>query len=295
MENMQQEAIVKKFNTKQLKPKEFLEKIYNEQTTVAAHKEIHRQIEARLEHNRAKILSKIKSKRLFEMGNDGNPIWREIYIMPQKASVLFHFRRNEENTHYFPTVKYNGERLEWQYKGGYLICKEPAWLVVDNHLYSFEKDVDGKKLMPFLNKKFIVVPRKIEKAYYEKFVTQLVASFDVYAKGFDIKVQRSQPEPVLQLSILPSNRSLDLFAANGEVEEEDKIVFDLKFRYGHYHFRSDQKFPTNVELEQVDDTYVFRKVIRNLEQEKSYGDFLKDLGLAVRSSKVAMEKRKAFD
>src|SRR5690606_13653551 len=165
----------------------------------------------------------------------------------------------------------------------------------DNHLYSFEKDVDGKKLMPFLNKKFIVVPRKIEKAYYEKFVTQLVASFDVYAKGFDIKVQRSQPEPVLQLSILPSNRSLDLFAANGEVEEEDKIVFDLKFRYGHYHFRSDQKFPTNVELEQVDDTYVFRKVIRNLEQEKSYGDFLKDLGLAVRSSKVAMEKRKAFD
>src|SRR5690606_23434338 len=215
MENMQQEAIVKKFNTKQLKPKEFLEKIYNEQTTVAAHKEIHRQIEARLEHNRAKILSKIKSKRLFEMGNDGNPIWREIYIMPQKASVLFHFRRNEENTHYFPTVKYNGERLEWQYKGGYLICKEPAWLVVDNHLYSFEKDVDGKKLMPFLNKKFIVVPRKIEKAYYEKFVTQLVASFDVYAKGFDIKVQRSQPEPVLQLSILPSNRSLDLFAANG--------------------------------------------------------------------------------
>jgi len=294
-DNMQHEAVVKKFNTKKLKPKDFLAKIYEDQTASAANKEIHRQIEARLENSRAKILSKIKGKRLFEMGNDGNPIWKEINIMPEQASVLFHFRRNEENTHYFPTLKYRGEKLEWQYRGGYLICKEPAWLVVDNNLYSFEKDVDGKKLMPFLNKKFIVVPRKIEKAYYEKFVTQLVASFDVYAKGFDIKVLRAQPEPVLNLSILPSNRSMDLFATKEGGEEEDKIVFDLKFRYGDYHFRSDQKFASNVELEQVDESYIFHKVIRDLDKEKAIGDFLKDLGLPVRASKVALDKRKAFD
>jgi SNF2 family DNA or RNA helicase len=295
MDNMQQEAIVKKFNTKNLKPKDFLAKIYDEQATSVAQKEILRQIEARLENYRSKILSKIKGKRLFEMGNDGSPIWKEINVMPEKASVLFHFRRNEENTHYFPTLKYRNEKLEWQYRGSYLICKEPAWLVVDNNLYSFEKDVDGKKLMPFLNKKFIVVPRKIEKAYYEKFVTQLVASFDVYAKGFDIKVLRTPPEPILNLSTLPSNRSLDLFATNDSGQEEDKIVFDLKFRYGDYHFRSDQKFPSNVELEQMEDNYVFHKVIRDLDEEKSYADFLKDLGLPVRMSKVAMDKRKAFD
>lgn len=295
MDSMQQEAVVRKFNTKNLKPKDFLAKIYDEQATTAANKEVHRQIEAKLENTRARILSKIKGKKLFEMGNDGYPIWKEIYIMPEKASVLFHFRRNEENTHYFPTLKYRGEKLEWQYRGAYLICKEPAWLVVDNNLYSFEKDVDGKKLMPFLQKKFILVPRKIEKAYYEKFVTQLVASFDVYAKGFDIKVLRTQPEPILNLSILASNRSLDLFSTNQEAEEEDKIVFDLKFRYGDYHFRSDQKFPSNVELEQVGDSYVFHKVIRDLDKEKSFGDFLKDLGLSVRSSKIALEKRKAFD
>jgi SNF2 family DNA or RNA helicase len=295
MDNMQQEAIVRKFNTKNLKAKDFLAKIYEDQTSSASNKEIHRQIEARLENYRAKILNKIKGKRLFEMGNDGSPIWKEIHIMPEKASVLFHFRRNEENTHYFPTLKYRGEKLEWQYRGGYLICKEPAWLVVDNNLYSFEKDVDGKKLMPFLNKKFIVVPRKIEQAYYEKFVTQLVASFDVYAKGFDIKVLRTQPEPVLNLSILPSNRSLDLFAKKEGGEEEDKMVFDLKFKYGDYHFRSDQKFASNVALEQSGENYVFHKVVRDLNEEKSLGDFLRGLGLPVRSSKVALDKRKAFD
>jgi SNF2 family DNA or RNA helicase len=296
MDNMQQESIIKKFNTKNLKPLDFLQKIYGEQNSSAASKEVHRQIEFRLENYRAKILKKLGGKRLFEMGNDGNPIWKEITIMPEKASVLFHFRRNEENTHYFPTLKYRGEKLEWQYRGGYLICKEPAWLVVDNNLYNFEKDVDGKKLMPFLNKKFIVVPRKVEKTYYEKFVTQLVASFDVYAKGFDIKVERCKPEPLLNLSVLPSNNgSLDLFQTDQQPEEEDQIVFDLKFKYGQYSFRSDQKFTNNVELEQSDGEYVFHKVIRNLDEEKSYGEYLEGLGLSVRSSKVAMDKTKAFD
>ena len=294
-DNMQQEAIVKKYNTKNLKPKDFLVKIYGGENTSAAYKEIHTQIENRLEIHRAKILNKISGKRLFEMGNDGNPIWKEITIMPGKASVLFHFRRNEENTHYFPTLKYRGERLDWQYKGGYLICKSPAWLVVENNLYSFEKDVDGKKLMPFLNKKFIVVPRKIEKSYYEKFVTQLVSSFDVYAKGFDIKVMKPRPEALLSLSVLQSNRSMDLFNPNNGEEEEEKIVFDLKFKYGSYSFRSDQKSPNNVELEQLEDNFVFHKVIRDLEKEKSYGDYLKELGLPLRTSKLAMDKGKAFD
>src|SRR5690606_10710596 len=72
-------------------------------------------------------------------------------------------------------------------------------------------------------------------------------------------------------------------------------VFDLKFKYGSYFFRSDQKSPNNVELEQQDDNYIFHKVIRDLEKEKSYGDYLKDLGLPVRTSKLSMEKAKAFD
>lgn len=295
MDTMQQDAIVRKFNTKNVKPKEYLRKIFEEQTTNASHIEIQRQINLRLESVRAKVLNKIKGKRFFEMGNDGNPVWKEIEIMPEKATVLFHFRRNEENTHYFPTIKYRGEKLDWQYKGGYLICKEPAWLVVENQLFSFEKDVDGKKLLPFLNKKFIVVPRKVEKSYYEKFVKQLVSSFDVYAKGFDIKVERSRPEALLNLSILPTSRQMDLYETPTEQEEEDKIVFDLKFKYGDYSFRSDQKASNNVELEQMEDNYIFHKVIRDLEKEKSYGDYLKDLGLPVHFSRFSMEKGRAFD
>lgn len=291
MDDMQQDAVVKKFNTKKLKPKEYLRKIYDPKTE---NKTIQELIERKLENLRAKILENLHGKRLFEMGNDGNPIWREIEIMSEKASVLFHFRRNEDNTHYFPTLKYAGERLEWQYKNAYLICHEPAWLVVESKLYSFKKDVDGKKLQPFLNKKFIVIPRKVEKQYYEKFVTQLVSAFDVYAKGFDIKVVRDQPSPVLSLSDLPGNPKTDLFGNQSDEGEEDKIVFDLQFQYGDYIFRSEEKNESNVELEQVEGNYIFHKVIRDLEREKSYGDYLKNLGLPVNTSRYSLAKSKAF-
>jgi SNF2 family DNA or RNA helicase len=291
MDDMQQESVVKKFNHKKLKPKEYLRKIYDPKTENKAVQEL---IELKLEGLRAKILEHLKGKRLFEMGNDGNPIWREIEIMPEKASVLFHFRRNEDNTHYFPTIKYQGEKLEWQYRNGYLICHEPAWLVVDYKLYNFKKGVDGKKLQPFLNKKFIVIPRKVEEQYYSKFVTQLVSSFDVYAVGFDIKVEKSQPKPVLCLSDLPSNPKTDLFGNPLEEVEEDKIVFDLQFKYGDYSFRSEEKGENNVALEKIGDNYIFHKVIRDIDKEKSYGDYLKEIDLPVKSSRYSLEKSKAF-
>src|SRR5690606_29910011 len=106
MDNMQQEAIIKKFNSKKIKPHEFLKKIFEEPISNPNNKELQKLIENKLESSRAKILARLQGKKLFEMGNDGNPIWKEITIMPEKASVLFHFRRNEENTHYFPTLKY---------------------------------------------------------------------------------------------------------------------------------------------------------------------------------------------
>mgnify|MGYP005811707521 CR=1 FL=1 len=291
MDDMQQEAVIKKYNPKKLKPKEFLRKIYDPKT---GNKSIQELLETRLENLRARILEHLHGKRFFEMGNDGNPIWREITIMPEKASVLFHFRKNDDNTHYFPTLKYGGEKLEWQYKNAYLICHEPAWLVVNSCLYSFTKGVDGKKLQPFLNKKFIVIPQKVEKEYYKKFVTQLVSAFDVYAVGFDIKVERSQPKPVLILTELPSSPKVDLFGNSQEEHVEIQMVFDLQFQYGEYTFRAENSIECNVELEERGNQYIFHKVIRDLGREKFYANYLQTLKLEISNGKLALPISKAF-
>ena len=292
MDSMQQEVVVKKYNKRNLKPKEFLRKIYDEK---GGNESIQKLIEENLEITRSKIFPLLKGKRFFEMGNDGNPIWKEIEVTDQKATVLFHFRKNEENTHYFPTIKYKGTKLEWQYKHGYLVCHNPAWLVVNQMLFSFEKGIDGNKLKPFLNKKFIVIDKRFECEYYRKFITQLLSVFDVYAEGFDIKVERGNPEPILCIADLPGNSGKNLFGEEVEKTAEDQVVFSLKYKYGDYVFDSAESINNSVRLEENGEHYIFHKVIRSKEKEKAILKYLEERGLDFDHGKRGMGKTNAFD
>ncbi|WP_026956236.1 DEAD/DEAH box helicase [Algoriphagus vanfongensis] len=298
MDAMQPEEVIKSFipKKKNIRPKDFLQKIFDPKTE---DKSIQTLLEARLEIQRSKILPLLVGKRLFEMGSDGNPTWREITINATKATVLFHFHKNPENTHYWPTIKFEGEKLEWQYKGGYLICKDPAWLIVNEQLFHFEGELDGKKLVPFLNKKFIVIDKKMEPTYFRKFMAPLLTQYDVDARGFEISVDRGRPEVLLKIHELPGNQGNDLFGKEGEQLEEDKIVFELRFQYGDSDFPvekgNDSSAGNSVSLVERGGEFVFKKTIRSLQKEKSFGKLLNDLGLAVRDGKVSLPKTRAFE
>ena len=149
MDSMAQEAIVKKFSAKFMKPEEFFSKTYDK---VKGSELVQEQIEDYMEKRRAKILEKLKGKILFEMGNDGEPTWRKIEVLEKRASIQFHFMRTEENTNYYPTIFYQGKKIDLPNPSAYLICKSPAWMVLNGKLYGFEKHVDGKKLIPFFTK-----------------------------------------------------------------------------------------------------------------------------------------------
>ena len=294
MDEMQQEYIVLKFYKQRIKPADFFFKIYDKEK---GDKVLQESIAHHLEQRRAKILERLGGKRVFEMGRDGEPTWKEISWEGEKAKVLFHFRRNEDNTHYFPTMKHKGEKVDWQYNGSFLICHEPAWLVVGNKLLRFAKNVDGKKLKPFLNKKFIVVPRKVEETYYEKFVTQLVASFDVYAKGFDINTESFPVKPIIAFSELVQTTNGGLLKANANVlvgDDESKILFKLGFDYGPYQFPYDKAPNSSVKLEKKNDSYVFHKVRRDADTETDLVQRLYDSGLKFQNGRIAMSRGRAF-
>ena len=299
MDSTQQDAIIKKFNKKKIKPQDFFLKIYDKEKGNSA---IAEEIENYLERKRAQILPLLSGKNVFEMGSDGEPTWKRLNFMEKRATVLFHFRRNDDNTHYFPTIKHDGRKVEFQYSGAYLVCKHPAWLVVNNNIYHFEKDVDGQKLIPFLNKKFIVIPQKVEEQYFRKFVAPLVASFDVYATGFEIKSERPLPKALLSISELVSNAdNLTLFNGNGNGKngdnghhEEGKMVFDLSFKYGDKVFSSQQLNPVSVDVEKINDSYVFHRVRRNNRIERSILDSLRERGLPLKNAKLSLPKGEAF-
>ena len=294
MDQIQQDRVAHHFQKKKQKPEEFFLKTHDKQT---GDKVLRGEIEAYIERRRSQILALIHGKRLFEMGKDGEPAWKEIEVVDEKATVLFHFRKNKDNTHYFPTIKLKGEKVEFLNNGSYLLCKEPAWLVANGQIFTFQKSVSGGKLKPFLKKKFILIPKDIEETYYEKFVGPLISEFDVYAKGFDIVTHKPKPTSKITVSELQTSRVAALFD-NGDtapVVENDKLLLELSFDYGKHNFNADKLSKVSVSLEKQNDTYTFHRIMRDHEGEKGVIEQLATTGLRLRNSRITLPKITAFD
>ncbi|MBC8152927.1 MAG: DEAD/DEAH box helicase [Bacteroidetes bacterium] len=315
VETIQQDAILKKFNTRKLSAVDFFLKVYDPQK---GDKLLQEAICLYIENVKARVLEQLQGKPIYIMGNDGNPAWSPVDWMPEPARVHFHFVRNADSTHYFPIIRYGDRasagdgtdnrsgRVEFQHKDALLLCDDPAWLLVADRIYHFGKHVDGKKLRPFLNKNHIVIPRNIEEQYYQRFVVPLIASYDVYAKGFEIRQEAMSPVPVLTVSeqAVPSQRvAASLFGAGAETdttiaEEEpgQKMTFDLSFQYGQFVFRFDSfSASANVSVEKVGDEYVFHKIRRDQKTERQKLNYLKETGLDLRNGRTAIDKAQAFD
>jgi hypothetical protein len=185
IESMKPVAVFEKFNTSKRKTmEEFFLKTWDAEK---GEKEIQEAVMSVIEKKRGQVFGLIcPDKTLFIMGNDGNPMRQAVQIEAEAVDVLFHFMRNEENTHYFPTLKYLGNKLEFQYKDAVVLCDEPAWMLMNQKLYHFNPELEGKKLRPFLNKKFVAIPKNMEEDYFRKFVKAMVARYPVHAKGFEI-------------------------------------------------------------------------------------------------------------
>ncbi len=299
IDQMQQDAVAKKFAGKPVKSEEFFPKIFDKKKGNEAVQEM---IELYIEGKRAEVLEIMRGKLLFETGNDGEPTYRKIEVMDKKASIQFHFTRGEESTNYYPTIYYNGKKMELPNPTAYLICKSPAWMVMNGKLYGFDKYVDGKKLLPFLSKKQVIIPKALEETYYNRFVAPLVASFeDIEANGFEINKNAYDPTPILTISELqtvqgatPSPSLFDKAPIEDKSDESGKILFDLSFKYGKHKFQGRNRAPVSVTIEKHDDDYVFHRVQRKLEMEKNFLNTLQKLGLAMKDFNVAIAKSEAF-
>lgn len=302
-DQIQQDAVIKEFWPKKTTPADFFLKVYDPEKGDKALQDI---ICQHVQERMGQILARLPGKHVFIMGKDGEPTWRAIGLAPEAASVLFHFRRNEDNTHYFPTIQYQNQRLDFQYKNAVIVSEQPAWLLVDDVLYHFRNEVDGKKIKPFLNKKFIVIPRQVEESYFLRFVAPLVESFDVHARGFDIRSERYVARPQLTFSDAPTAKVVeDVRPATRRVTAEtggtsvataisDHIHFDLSFRYGDHTVHNSYDKRVCVKLEKQQDNYIFHRLVRNLDREQEIIRELADRALEVRNGRAVLEKATAF-
>ncbi|MDX2246594.1 MAG: SNF2-related protein [Bacteroidia bacterium] len=206
----------------------------------------------------AVILGMLGGKYVFEMGNDGYPAKEPIYLLEEKASVWFHFRKKESFTRYYPTIKLRGDSVRLQGLHARLICLQPAWVLLNRELFTFDEEVDGKKLIPFLKQEYIVIPKETESVYFEKFITRLIENSNVIAKGFEIIDIREKP----RFQLL--------------VKEHDGSSLSLLPRVGYGSFYLDllKEGKVKAKLEHADDSYIFHRIYRDCPEEKIVVDFL---------------------
>ncbi|MFN3590496.1 MAG: ATP-dependent helicase, partial [Spirosomataceae bacterium] len=295
MDEMQQEAVAKKFNKKKLKIVDFFLKTYDKDK---GDKQLQAEIDTYMEHCRSLILPKLMNKKLFIMGKDGNPIWQPIEVSPKIAQVYFHFDRQEEQTLYYPNILADGERVKFQFKKSRVICEEPAFLLVDTTLYRFKPHTDGKKIKPFLERNNIVISRKIEEKYFKNFVAPLIGQFKVYAKGIGFTIQTEELPVRVQL-VLTENRHQLLELAIGNAMEEQEfstsISLELQFVYGDRVFPF-QNFTSHafVEAIQENEAWTFLKIPRNTSEEKRIVQDIAQLGLPLDKGAVTKNVNDAF-
>ncbi|WP_313516072.1 DEAD/DEAH box helicase [Sphingobacterium sp.] len=256
-DEIEQTQLIKRFHKKAIRPADYFSKIFDQKI----YEHIRPKIESRLLH----ILNNIGDKPLFLMSKDGYPAELELKIADKPTSILFHFRRNETETRYFPTLKYDGLRMEFMYKNADVIVNQQAWLLLENVLYYFDEELEGKKLTPFLNKRFISIPRNTEKKYFETFVTSLIEKHHVYAEGLEIINYREQAIPQLRIVYSP----------------EQEAQLQLYFEYGEYSFPAGAQHPVTVRYvyDKEKDSHQFYRIKRSLQWEEKKAKTLEDYGL----------------
>lgn len=256
LDDIEQDSLIKKYYKKLIRPTEFFTKVFDAKFYDSVRPKIEKKLAEALE------LLKVKNE-LYVMDKDGWPVERKIELAAEPASILFHFRRNETETRYFPTIKYQNLRIEFMFKDAQIISNKPAWLLLNDVLYFFDQDIEGKKLQPFLAKRYIAIPKATEATYFEKFVAPLIEKHHVYAEGFEIRTEQFEATPVIKVLYV-----------DGGVSQ-----LQLYFKYGEYVFPVENAHRVTVRLEKTADNYIFHRIKRSADWEKKQFSLLLSLGL----------------
>lgn len=107
IETFEVESIMAKFytGTKKLRPADFLLKQFTPEMKIQVRTFIERQL--------VQILNIVKDYQIYWSSVTGEPMGSPISFVNEPASVLFHFRRDEEGMNYFATVKHQDEKVRF--------------------------------------------------------------------------------------------------------------------------------------------------------------------------------------
>lgn len=274
MDEYHDEYLVKKFSKEKIKPLEFYRK--------AQSKHLLDLIRSYIEKRLLSCLNLLVEKNipLYFKGRKKNAISnRIIEIVHDSVVVIFNFSRNREGTRYFLTIKHKDRNISLLKKEIFFIINKPCWIYMENKIFRFTGEVDSNKLIPFIEKPYIFVPKASEKKYYETFVLNSIRQFNVHVEGFQVREIAVEGTPILKFE-----RNL-----------LDCPALLLYFKYDEAIFLSDDKTNSEIIFSHENDQFSFVKICRNFPWEEEQKAKLLNMGLVNRDGAIYSLPQQCYD
>ena len=143
-----------------------------------------------------------------------------ISIEPLDFEPQIQFDKHAEGITYTLSLKENETIFPPMDSKVDILLDEPGWLIINKKLGQL-KELNSKKLMPFLKKKSIEIPSKLVDDYFKSFIPQIAKKIDIEATGFEIELR----DKIISCTIQPIH---DFF--------KNCYYLNLYFDYNGYSF-----------------------------------------------------------
>ena len=180
----------------------------------------------------------------------------------QDTGAVFNFHRSEEEIRYFLTLRNGKELISLLKRKVEILVNDPCYIYYQNKIYFFDH-MSASKLLPFLEKEYISIPRKMEERYFETFILNAVKSQEVNFSGFEIR--ETKPDKGATISL--------------EKDLNDQPVFVIYFTYNGHPLRIQEGDKRVVILNKSDDNFIYEVFSRDIFWENEMLEYLQNLGL----------------
>ena len=257
-EGYSNKAILKQFSKKKETPRDFFATIDK--------KFLNDMIRPFIERKLSKIIEVLLANNIpFYNGKGGTNLYAEdmIGIESEPLQTSLKFIRTEAGTQYKLRAFHANKEIILNNADNVILVNDPCWYLAGNKLVKFNEQISGKLLIPFKNKDFVNIPKRIEFQYFSTFIRKIANRCDIEAEGFKVRDLQYQPVAILSL----------------EMDWQGRKALILQFQYGDKTVLANNTQQTFTTLLADEKGFIFNRFKRNRTWETAQVNFLKTKNL----------------
>lgn len=175
-----------------------------------------------------------------------------LVVHSQPLTPYIGFYKKENGTEYtLHFTNEDGEKITLSRQPVTILSESPGRILIGRQIYYLPEGFSAKRIVPFLTKDTILIPRLHEREYFKKFILKNLDNAHLDASGFDIR--EVAPPLRTELSL--------------EKNVGGQAQFTLTFQYGETTFQPDDSRPSIVLFKEEDEQFSFLKLHRDVTAE----------------------------